>query len=50
MNNLVAGVSRLKRALGLPETISVLGMARMCPILMFFGLLIVAALGVMALS
>jgi hypothetical protein len=49
MNSLVAAMNRLKRALGLPETIGVLGVVRMCPILVFFGLLIVAALVVLAL-
>ena len=43
-------MSRFKRALGLPETISLLGVARMCPILVFFSLLILAALAVLALS
>lgn len=49
MKSLVAAMNRLKRALGLPETIGVLGVVRMCPILVFFGLLIVAALVVLAL-
>ena len=50
MNSLVAAMNRLKRALGLPETIGVLGVGRMCPILVFFSLLIVAALVVVALN
>lgn len=50
MNSLVSTMNRLKRALGLPETIGVLGMMRMCPILAFFSLLIVAALVVLALN
>lgn len=50
MNSVMARMSRLKRALGLPETVRVLGMVRACPILMVFALLIMAALGVMALS
>jgi hypothetical protein len=50
MNSIVATMNRLKRALGLPETIGVLGVARMCPILVFFSLLVLAALGVIVLS
>jgi len=43
-------MNRLKRALGLPESISVLGLIRMCPILAFFSLLILVTLAVLALS
>jgi len=43
-------MNRLKRALGLPETVSVLGLIKMCPILAFFTVLIMTALAVMALS
>ncbi len=50
MNSLMTAMNRLKRALGLPETIGVLGVVRMCPILVFFSLLIVAALVVLALQ
>ncbi|MEY4298450.1 MAG: hypothetical protein RLZZ423_1629 [Cyanobacteriota bacterium] len=50
MNRLMETMNRLKRALGLPETVSVLGLVRMCPILVFFSLLILAALAVMVLS
>jgi hypothetical protein len=50
MNSLMNAMNRLKRALGLPETIGVLGVVRMCPILVFFSLLIVAALVVLALQ
>ena len=50
MTSIMAVMNRLKRALGLPETISVLGVARMCPLLVFFSLLILAAMAVMALS
>ena len=50
MNHLLATMNRLKRALGLPETISVLGLMQICPILVFFGLLIVTALAVMVVS
>lgn len=50
MNSLIAAMNRLKHALGLPETIGVLGVVRMCPILVFFSLLIVAALMVVVLN
>jgi hypothetical protein len=50
MNSLIAAMNRLKRALGLPETVGVLGVVRMCPILVFFSLLIVGALVVVALN
>ena len=50
MNRLIATMNRLKRALGLPESISLLGVVRMCPILAFLSLLILAALAVLALS
>lgn len=50
MNCINNTMSRLKRALGLPQTVSVLGMVRMCPILVFFSLLIVAALAVLVLN
>lgn len=50
MNSLIAAMNRLKRALGLPETVGVLGLVRMCPILVFFCLLIVAALMVVVLN
>jgi|Wag4MinimDraft_6_1082665.scaffolds.fasta_scaffold05660_2 hypothetical protein len=50
MNSLQATMNRVKRALGLPETIGVLGLGRMCPLLVFFGVLIVAALAVILLN
>ena len=50
MHHLNAAMTRLKRALGLPETVSVLGLIKMCPILAFFTVLIMTALAVMALS
>jgi hypothetical protein len=50
MKSLNAAMNRLKRALGLPETVSVLGLVKMCPILAFLSLLIVTALAVTALS
>jgi len=54
MTNLFAAVNarmnRVKRALGLPESISLFGLIRMCPILAFFSLLMVGALLVMALG
>jgi phosphotransferase system glucose/maltose/N-acetylglucosamine-specific IIC component len=49
MNHVMQTMNRLKRALGLPETISVLGLVRMCPLLVFFSLLILAALAVLVL-
>lgn len=54
MNALIHAVNtrmnRVKRALGLPESISLFGLIRMCPILAFFSLLVVGALLVMALG
>ena len=50
MNTLMAAMSRVKRALGIPDTISVLGVVRMCPILVFLSLLSLAAVLVMAQS
>ena len=50
MNTLMAAMSRVKRALGIPDTISVLGVVRMCPILVFLSLLILAPVLVMALN
>lgn len=50
MNSLQATMNRVKRALGLPETIGVLGLGRICPLLVFFGVLIVAALAVILLN
>ena len=50
MDLLMDTMNRFKRALGLPETISVLGVIRMCPLLVFFSLLILAGLAVLALS
>jgi hypothetical protein len=50
MNWINSVMSRVKRAVGLPETVSVLGVVRMCPILVFFSLLIVAALAVLLLN
>ena len=49
MNHVMQTMNRLKRAQGLPETISVLGLVRMCPLLVFFSLLILAALAVLVL-
>lgn len=50
MKRLMNAMNQVKRALGLPETINLLGVVRMCPILVFFSLLILAALAVVALS
>ena len=47
---IVTRMNRVKESLGIPQTVSVLGVARMCPILVFFSLLILAALLVLALS
>ena len=43
-------MSRVKRTLGLPDSISVLGLIRMCPILALLSLLILVAVGVMVLG
>jgi len=43
-------MSRVKRTLGLPDSISVLGLIRICPILALLSLLILVALGVMVLG
>ena len=50
MNGLMETMNRLKRSLGLPETVSVLGLVRMCPLLVFFSLLILTAMAVLVLS
>lgn len=50
MNRLTAAMNRLKQTLGLPESISLLGVVRMCPILAFLSLLILAALAVLVLG
>jgi hypothetical protein len=50
MNWINKVMSRVKCAVGLPDTVSVLGVVRMCPILVFFSLLIVAALAVLLLN
>jgi hypothetical protein len=43
-------MSRLKRSMGLPDSIGILGLIRMCPILAFLSLLLLVAVGVMVLG
>lgn len=50
MNAIITTMNRFKRSLGLPESISVLGVGRACPLLVFFGLAILVALGVLVFS
>lgn len=50
MNALITTMNRFKRRVGLPESIGILGIARACPILVFFALMILGALAVLAFS
>jgi hypothetical protein len=50
MNALITTMNRFKRSLGLPQSINVFGMGRACPLLVFFALLILGALAVLAFS
>jgi len=54
MQNLITALNtrmnKVKRALGLPESVGLFGIVQACPILVFFGLLITAALAVVVLS
>jgi hypothetical protein len=50
LNAINIRMSRVKRALGLPQTVNVLGVMQICPILVVFSLLILGALLVVALG
>lgn len=50
MNSINAAMNRLKRALGLPETVGLFGLFRVCPLLMVLVLLALAAGAVVLLS
>ena len=50
MNAIISTMNRCKRSLGLPQSISVLGIGRACPLLVFFVLLSLGALAVLVFS
>lgn len=50
MNAIISTMNRCKRSLGLPQSISVLGIGRACPLLLFFALMILGALVFLVLS